>query len=156
MDIHTKLHYAGIALALGLSSTALLHKPAPVHEAAIHQLQKPSRFDWPSLGQEKTEALGEALKGVSPEKVTIYCPSPSCHDLQLDLDDAFQSAGWSAEFEERFVDGESEHGIFVGPPGPGAEALAAALAKTTGVEATIVPIDGIEGVGIIIGKTGTR
>ena len=156
MDIHNKLHYAGIALALGISSTALLHKPSPVHEAAVHQVQKPSRFDWPSVGQEKTEALGEALRGVSPGKVTIYCPAPSCHDLALDLDDAFQVAEWTAQFEERFVDSESENGIFVGPPGPDAEALKAALEKTTGFEVNIVPIDNIDGVGIIIGKTGTR
>jgi hypothetical protein len=151
---HNVAHYVigGAALMLASYGT-LTPASAPVHEAAIHQVQKPSRFDWASLGQEKTESLGGALKAIPPGKVTIYCSAPSCHDLQLDLDDAFQLAGWSADFEGRYVDSEGEKGIFVGPPGPSAETLAAALAKTTGLEATIVQIDGIEGVGIIIGKT---
>jgi hypothetical protein len=153
MDTHTKLHYAGIALALGLSSTALVHTPASVHDAAVHQVQKPSRFDWASLGQDKTIALGEALKGVAPGKVTIFCSQPHCHDLQLDLDDAMQLAGWQSDFEGRYVDSEGDKGIFIGPPGPEAENLAAALAKATGLQASIVPIDGIDGLGIIIGKT---
>jgi hypothetical protein len=149
---HNIAHYCIGGAALLLAGSAILKpSPAPVHEAAIRQVQKPSRFDWSSLGQDKTDALGEALKGSG--NVTIFCSQSSCHDLQLDLDDAFQIAGWKSEFESRFVDSESERGIFVGPPGHDAEALAATLAQTTGLEATIAPIDGVEGVGIIIGKT---
>jgi hypothetical protein len=150
---HNVAHYVIGGAALLLASTAVLKPaPAPVHEAAIHQVQKASRFDWESLGQDKTIALGESLKGVAPGKVTIYCSRPSCHDLQLDFDDAFQIAGWHSDFESRYVDSEADNGVFVGPPGPDAEALAAALLRSTGLEATVVPIDGIDGVGIIIGN----
>jgi hypothetical protein len=151
---HNVAHYVIGGVALVLAGTAVL-KPAPglVHEAAIHQVQKPSRMDWANLGQDKTVALGEALKGVKPGKVTLFCSAPSCHDFQADLDDAFQIAEWRSDFETRFVDSEASAGLFVGPPGGDAENLVAALAKTTGIEATVVPIDGIEGVGIIIGKT---
>jgi hypothetical protein len=152
MDTHTKLHYAGIALALGLSSTALVHTPTPVHDVAVHEIQRPSRFDWASLGQDKTIALGDALKSLGPHKLTIFCSEPHCHDLQLDLDDATQLAGWESQFEVRYVDSEGDKGISVGPPGPDAENLAAALAKATGLHAEIVPIDGLDGLGIIIGK----
>ena len=157
MDTHTKLHYAGIALALGLSSTALVHKPTPVHEAAIHQVQKPSQFDWASLGQDKTIALGDLLKSMGPGKVTFYCNTAYCHDLMLDLDDAFQLADWQREVEERQVASEHEKGIFVGPPGQDADEMVAALSKV-GLSASVVGISDengktIEGVGIIIGKT---
>jgi hypothetical protein len=150
---HTVAHYVIGGAALVLATAAVLKPaPAPVHEAAIHQVQKPSRMDWASLGEEKTIALGEALKGVKPGKVTLFCSAPSCHDFQADLDDAFQIADWRSDFETRFVDSEGSSGLSVGPPGADAENLAAALAKATGIEATIVPIDDIEGVGIIIGK----
>jgi hypothetical protein len=157
MDIHTKLHYAGIAIALGLPSTALVHTPAPVHEAAIHQVQKPSQFDWASLGQDKTIALGKALKGMEPGKVTFYCNTAYCHDLMLDLDDAFQLADWQREVEERQVASEHDKGIFVGPPGKDADAMVSALSKV-GLRASVVGISDengkpIEGVGIIVGKT---
>jgi hypothetical protein len=154
---HNIAHYVigGAALLLA-SYGALSPAPAPVHEAAIHQIQKPSRSDWASLGQDKTEALGEALKGVKVQKVRIYCNRPSCHDLALDLDDAFQIAGWQSDFEDRAVDSEDDRGLFVGPPGEAAEALAAALEKSTGLQATVVPIDNIDGIGIIIGRTGPK
>lgn len=148
---HTKAHYVIGLTALALAGFGAA-KPSTVHEAAVHEIQKPSQFDWASLGQQKTEALGDALKGMKPGKVTIYCATPECHDLSLDLDDAFQLADWRRHQQNLPVDSEEEDGIFVGPPGEDAENLAAALSKFTGLEPHIVPIGKIDGVGIIIGK----
>jgi hypothetical protein len=152
---HTKLHYAGIALALGLSSTALIHQPSP-QVNVTHEVQRQGRADWPALGQDKTEALADALKGLPQSNVTIYCGQPHCNELKLDLDDAFQIAGWQSDFEERMVESEADKGIFVGPQGDAANALADALAKI-GIKALVVGISDennkpIEGLGIIIGR----
>lgn len=150
---HNIAHYVIGGAAIILAGAAVMKPaPAPIHEAAVHQVQKPSRMDWASLGQDKTIALGDELKGVAPGQVTLFCSAPFCHDFQADLDDAFQLAGWDSQFETRFVDSEGERGLFVGPPGPDADNLAAAIASATGIIPSIVPIDGITGVGIIIGK----
>lgn len=155
MDTHTKLHYAGIALALGLSSTALVHQPSP-QVNVTHEVQRQGRADWPALGQDRTEALAAAVKGMPPSKVTIYCAQPHCNELKLDLDDAFQLAGWQSDFEERMVESEADKGIFVGPPGDAANNMIAALEKI-GLHAKPVGISDennqpIDGVGIIIGR----
>ena len=149
---HNIAHYCIGGAALLLAGTAVLHPKAPAEPVGIHQAAVPGRMDWASLGQDKTIALSDALKGVQPGRVTLYCSASSCDGFEKDLDDAFQLAGWQSDFETRFVDSENAKGLSVGPPGLDAENLAAALSKATGIEATIVPIDGIEGVGIIIGK----
>jgi hypothetical protein len=155
MDNHTKLHYAGIALALGLSSTALIHQPTS-QVNVTHQVQRQGRADWPSLGEDKTEQLADALKAIGPGKVTIYCGQPHCNELKLDLDDAFQLAGWNSDFEERLVESEADKGIFVGPQGDAANDMIKALGKI-GIEAKPVGISDennqpIDGLGIIIGR----
>jgi hypothetical protein len=152
---HMKLHYAGIALALGLSSTALIHQPSP-QVNVTHEVQRQGRADWPALGQQKTEDLADALKAMGPGKATIYCGQPHCNELKLDLDDAFQIAGWQSDFEERMVESEADKGIFVGPPGDAANRMVEALAKI-GLQANPVNITdenskAIDGVGIIIGR----
>lgn len=151
---HTVTQYAIGGVALALASFGVLHQPAPVHEASVHVVQRASKFDWPALGQDKTIALGEALEGVRPAKIMVYCQASTCHELALDLDDAFQIAGWVDALESSQVESQEDQGIFVGPPGPEAENFVAILKKTTGIDAKIVGITGIEGIGIIIGKTG--
>lgn len=149
---HTKNLYLIGATALALGGYGAFSTPAPVHDSAVHKIERPSQYDWASLGQEKTENLGAALKGVKPGKVTIFCGAPTCHDLALDIDDAFQLAEWHRDIQSLPVESEVERGIFIGPPGQDAENLAAALLKATGLEASIVPIGNLDGVGIIIGK----
>jgi hypothetical protein len=155
---HNVAHYCIGGAALLLAGYGSVQPKAPAEPIGIHEAAKPSRLDWPALGEDNTVALGEALKGVSPGKVTIYCGQSRCHGLMLDLDDAMQLAGWKSDFEERQVESESEKGIFVGPPGQEAEDMISALAKV-GLEASVVGISDeyghrIDGVGIIIGKTG--
>lgn len=158
---HTKLHYAGIALALGLSSVALVQSPSSQPpDVGMHEVDRASRFDWTPLGADKTIALGEALKGVKPGKAIIYCAHSHCQGLMRDLDDALQLADWKSEFEERQVESESSKGLFVGPPGLDAENVKAALEKQ-GFEVGVVGITDeygqpIDGVGIIIGKSGNN
>jgi len=153
---HTVLHYIIGGAALALAGYANI-SPAPrtIHEAAIHQLQKPSRHDWPGLGQDKTIVLGDALRGEHPGKVVIFCSEPSCRDLALDIDDAMQIAEWKSDFEGRPVDSESDRGIFVGPPGADADKIASELRDVTGAKVNVVGIDNLDGgIGIIIGKQG--
>jgi hypothetical protein len=157
---HNVAHYVIGGAALMLASYGAVQPKAPAEPVGIHQDAKPSRLDWPALGEDKTTALGEALKDVAPGQVTIYCGQSRCHGLMLDLDDAMQIAGWKSDFEERQVESENETGIFVGPPGQDAENMIAALAKI-GLDATVVGISDeygqrIDGVGIIIGKSGKQ
>lgn len=114
--------------------------------------EKHSRLSWPDLTQEQTIALGEALKGKAPGTVVIYCASPNCSALRNDLDDAFQIADWKSDFEDREVESEGDAGIFVGPPSPDADALSQAIKVVTGLGVGVVQIDGIQGLGVIIGK----
>lgn len=146
------MHYVIGAAALGMASYATVSPPSVQHEAAIHEIQKPSKFDWASLTPAEVSDLGDALKDGKNHKVTVFCRDATCHDLQLGLDDAFQVANWNESIETLPVDSEEDRGIFVGPPGPEADFVRAQLEKITGLNAKIVPIDGIEGVGIIIGK----
>jgi hypothetical protein len=84
------------------------------------------RGTWPELGQDKTVKLGEALKAAGPAKVVIFCPGDACKALMADIDDAFQIAGWSDE-EETSPLAVGEAGLMIGPDGPKADALKAAL-----------------------------
>lgn len=154
---HNIAHYAIGALAIGLGAHAVSHEKtilkapeAPIYADAT---QPVSRFTWPSLGQDKVTALGEALKESSLKSVTIFCASPECHGLMLDLDEAMQVAGISSGVETRQVDSESDMGLFVGPPGIAADVLAEAIKDKTGITPAIVDIAKLNGgVGIIIGK----
>lgn len=155
---HTVTQYAIGLGALALATNANV-SPAPVSTdpAAIHAAQKPSRFDWPVLGQDKTIALGEEIARSRPVKITVYCSTTTCNSLARDLDDAFQIADVPSTLESRQVDSEQDEGVFVGPPGDAAEFVVASLKKATGIDATIVGITdekgkNIEGVGVIIGK----
>lgn len=161
IDKHHIAHYAIAAvIAVGLVGA---------HEEKINQSFVPttevrevthvraSRFDWPTLGEKKTIDLGESLSKIDPKKkhhVTLLCASSTCETFRTDLDDAFQIAWWESDFEDRPVDSEGDHGLFVGPPGPEADKIATMLHEATGVPVALVPISDIEGeVGIIIGKS---
>lgn len=122
--------------------------------AATHASSgKFSRLSWPELTQEQTIALGESLKERSPGQVTIYCSSPNCQALRTDFDDALQIADWKSDFEDRFVDSESDVGLFVGPSSnPKAVGLANAISEATGIVPNFVEIDDTKSVGLIIGR----
>lgn len=165
---HTIMHYILGAAALAGAGAAYVHKPEVqlVPTAVTQQVTniKVGHHDWPSLGEDKTIALGEALNtignkmddGSRKKKVTLFCASTACQNIRNDIDDAFQIAWWERDFEDRFVDSEGDVGLYVGPPGKDAEALAAAFKKNTGIEAVIVPIDGIKGLGVIMGKSAVK
>lgn len=146
MTGHDKAHYAmGAAALLGV---ALIfggnyvddHRTKKADKAPItfvHQGgtvsfaeagPKPNRFAWPVLGQEKTTRLGERLGNAGPTKALLFCGGENCKGLEADLDDAFQIAGWTDDEESTAVlMGGGGEGLLVGPPGPKAEALRAAL-----------------------------
>lgn len=152
---HHLMHYIIGCAALAIAICSFLqvqHEPKVTIVSGATQSEKVGRFDWPTLGQDKTITLGEAVQNSAVKDVAIFCSSTSCHQLSLDMDDAMQIAGVSDSFESDHVDSESGDGIFVGPPGADASLVADAINKSMGVKVGIVPIDGINGVGIIIGK----
>lgn len=157
---HTIVQYGLSIAALVAAIVVGVHKPSSVMVPTVttHEVThvRVSRFDWPSLGEEKTIALGEVLNTLSSKKVTIYCSNESCQNFRTDLDDAFQIGWWDVDFEDRFVDSEAEKGLFVGPPGEAATALKSAIESTTGLDVKVVPIDGVKGLALIIGKAETR
>jgi hypothetical protein len=157
LDIHHKVLYGAVAtLTLGLVGTSVHQERALV--ATIKMIPsagdvvpgRVSRHAWPALGQDATIKLGEALTSAPRVPITLYCSNLDCEQLMLDLDDAMQLAGLEAHFERRPVDAESEPGIFVG--GAWTEVFKKTLAETTGLAVVITQIDGIDGVGIIIGR----
>lgn len=154
---HNLMHYliGAAAITLGVCSLTQAHhanRVTVVSQSGVVASEKISRFDWPTLGQDATISLGEDLKDIGIKKVTLYCAVSSCHQISLDIDDALQIANIESAFESNHVDSESDEGIFVGPPGDAASTVATAIAKATGLSPVIVPIDGITGVGVIIGK----
>lgn len=165
---HTPILYVIGAVAIALGTGAYVHRPKEilVPTAVTQEVTniKVSAHDWPSLGEEKEINLGEALntlgnvmdKADRPKKVTLFCSSMTCANIRKDIDDAFQIAWFDRDFEDRFVGSEGDRGIYVGPPGPDAEALSEAIEATTGYEPVIVPIDGLEGLGVIFGKVEVK
>lgn len=165
MTNHDKAHYAIAATLFGLliwhvgltaSSSRLRSAEVKVTAAKIDRVvagasRKTVKGAWPSLGQAKTIAIGEAL-GLPARTVALFCSSIECSDLREDLDDALQIAGWTGVFEGQAMMGD-EVGLFIGPPGPAATALAAAIVPVLG-PVTLVPMRLPEGaeVGIIFCK----
>lgn len=129
-----------------------------VPTAEIHEVThtRVGAHDWPELSQQKTIALGEELNKLDPKqdkKVTLMCSSPACDNFRESIHEAFAIGWWGDDYEDVFVESEHDHGIFVGPPGPEAAAVAAAITKITGYKVGIVGISDIEGsVGVIFGK----
>lgn len=113
--------------------------------------ERASARAWPGLGQVKTISMGEELKKAAPKTVTIFCSDPDCRELQADIDDALQIAGWDGEFESAFFPPD-QPGILVGPPGPAAEKIAAALVAVGLGPVQIEDIAVKTDIGIMIGK----
>lgn len=161
MTHHDKIHYgltgilALIVVALTTHAVNVDTKLRHIGAAMPHQtVGTPKlRIAWEGIGQEKTIALGEAVQKIQGvNKVMIFCPGLDCQSLASDIDDAMQIAGWSSDFERRAVDSESDKGIFVGPKtNPQAQDLKRAL-EAAGLPVELTNIDGIDGLGIIIGK----
>jgi hypothetical protein len=141
-----------LAVFLPLVATGQQQKSQP--QLPMH-LDATQRYAWPSLGMDKTIALGEALQSLpSKTRVVIWCPGLDCLALQSDLDDAFQIANWDSDFDRRRVDSNDDTGLFVGPRGERADRLAAAIEKATGIHVELVdaPSLQIETINLYIGK----
>lgn len=153
MDGHDLAHYVIAAgLAVGVAA-GIGYKPTPVVVQHVDAaVAKPVPGAWPSLGQDKTIQIGEALKASGPATVTTFCANPRCTAFQADLDDALQVAGWDDLEESSVIVGE-ETGLLVGPDGPKAQMLVRAL-RDAGLPVTVVPINpgASRDVGVIIAK----
>jgi hypothetical protein len=134
------------------NAAAIARLDVAVHTKAPPGAARASRLTWPSLGQDKTIAIGEALKALGKDGSIIYCANSDCHDLMTDLDDAMQIADWNSDFERRPIDVQSEAGLFVGPKdNPLAAKVAGIIAEVTGYPVGLIEMDGAA-LGIVIGK----
>jgi hypothetical protein len=147
------------ASALGLwfgiekNAAAITRLDAAVHTKAPPNAARASRVTWPSLGMDRTIAIGEAVKALGPGQVIIYCANSDCHDLMTDVDDAMQIADWNSDFERRHIDAQAEQGLFVGPKGNTlASKVAAIIAGATGYTVGLIDMDETGPLGIVIGK----
>lgn len=116
-----------------------------------------SRHAWSGLTQEQVIALGEAVKELKLEHVTLYCSNVNCNALRADFDDAFQIGDVLSRYEDRYIDVEGEEGVFVGPSGGSAGILALAIQKATGIAPTVLSSSDWEnGLGVVIGKRPSK
>lgn len=168
MDQHHVYHYL-IALMLAAAIAGTVEGVRVVNER-VGQVERTARTallqtpktaqrnlpgSWEPLPRDKLHALVVQLTGVEDKpSVTLFCADPSCAEIATDLNDALQLAGWPVvRFERRPVDSEADPGISVGPKSSSvAVALVDAL-QAQGLRASLTEIDGIDGVGIIIGQS---
>jgi hypothetical protein len=131
----------------------VVYHPAPGGSSIAESAPRPNRFAWPSLGEQGTIQLGEALQKAGPAKVIIFCASEHCKDLEADIDDAFQIAGWADQEEGQVLVNGEEEGFIVGPPGAKADALKAGLGLVGLGPIAVAPMN-VRGadVGLIIAK----
>lgn len=157
---HTVTHYVlAAALAGGLYAT---HEEKPkiemVPTAEVHEVThvRVGAHDWPPLTEKQTIDLGELLDKLNPNQdkhVTLLCGSTACQNLRESIHEAFTIGWYGDDYEDVFVESEHDHGIFVGPPGKEADAVATAIHKITGYKVYLVGLSDIEGsVGVIFGK----
>lgn len=67
--------------------------------------QRQLAAQWGELDQKEVDALSELLKGIPKFPLTIFCVEDSrCGDLQLDFDNAFETAHWETRLEKPLID----------------------------------------------------
>lgn len=60
---------------------------------------------WGELAQTEVDALTVALKSLPKTPVTIFCQDDAkCGDMQLDFDNAFETAKWDTKLETPLID----------------------------------------------------
>jgi hypothetical protein len=107
-------------LAGGLAGyeSARQYKPAPVivqpqtnfmgtkkEGVASRTEQRRVAMTWGELDQREIDALTKLLDPMPHQPVTIFCEEDSkCGDLQLDFDNAFESAHWDTKLERPLID----------------------------------------------------
>jgi hypothetical protein len=93
--------------------------------------QKVVRNAWPELAQDRVDALTAALGKIEKRPVTIICANQMwCAALQLDFDNAFESAHWTTSFDT-LIFGDV-NGITVSD-----EDLAKTIEQATGLSTTL-------------------
>jgi hypothetical protein len=61
---------------------------------------------WPGLEQSEIDALTVALKDIPKVPVMIFCQNDAlCGDMQMDFENAFESAKWDVKTEAPILDG---------------------------------------------------
>jgi hypothetical protein len=60
---------------------------------------------WGELDQKEIDALSAALKNIPKSPLVIFCEDDSkCGDMQLDFDNAFETAHWDTKLEKPWAD----------------------------------------------------
>lgn len=67
--------------------------------------QRQLAAQWGDLAQPEVDALSAALKSIAKTPMTIFCQDDSkCGDMQLDFDNAFETAHWDTKLEAPLID----------------------------------------------------
>jgi hypothetical protein len=102
--IATVAHYGFSEAPIVINPTATVTALDPTSRYAKRLVEA----TWPELDQREVNELAAILQGV-PETdrsaVTIFCAEEAkCGDLQLDFDNAFETAHWTTRFERPLID----------------------------------------------------
>jgi hypothetical protein len=97
-------HYAWSTAPVVINPTGTVTTLDPTSRYA----KRLAEATWPELDQREVNELAAILQGI-PETdrsfVTIFCADEAkCGDLQLDFDNAFETAHWTTRFERPLID----------------------------------------------------
>lgn len=67
--------------------------------------QRQLAASWGDLDQKEIDVLSEALKALPKTQLVIFCENDAlCGDMQLDFDNAFETAHWDTRLEKPLTD----------------------------------------------------
>lgn len=159
MRPHITAGLIGLLAAAVPSTYAIMHKPAPVivqpqttivsrNDAGLSKAEaRQAQAQWGDLDQKEVDALSALLKDIPKVPLTIFCEDDSrCGDMQLDFDNAFETAHWDTKLEKPLID--DTVGIATSSP-----ALQAAINEATSgrLHVAIIPKNGQRDF-LVIGK----
>lgn len=111
---------AGLLAGAVPGGYAIWHKPAPtivrpqttvvqrapqVGDTVTRSESRAIAASWGELDQKEIDVLSAALAKIERKPLTIFCEDDSrCGDMQLDFDNAFETAHWDTKLEKPLID----------------------------------------------------
>lgn len=105
--------FVGAAASYGV---AVNYKPKPVivqpQTNVVTRSMAPTKSElrlaaasWGNLDQKEIDAITAAVREIPKAPLTIFCQDDAkCGDMQLDFDNAFESAHWETKLETPLID----------------------------------------------------